>query len=160
MNGFAINDGLYSGEFKMCVDNPVQCAPLTSGYSRIINLENSNILYQGVILRGNEEIVLEEKICQTNGNNISCPDSNQEIDFSQWGLNALLINMASHGTGVMESDTKFIMHHSVRRNLCYGKVNGDYVQNAGDCYRIEEWMGANFPCMIGPWITEFTLIGE
>lgn len=142
-----LQDGLYQGEFIMYVDNPVQCIPAIPGSVRITNLENGSILYQLVIFVNNIEIILEEKTCKITGSAIHCPPVDQIIDFTPWGLNAVLTNETDHGAGVILSDTNFKMNHSVKRNYCAGS----------DCDIVEIWMGIDLPCNVGPWISEFNL---
>lgn len=152
-NGFAINDGLYSGEFEMCVDNPVQCAPINPGYARITNLEGNQILNQNVIIWAGMEIVIGEKICGTFGKAILCPPQDQILDMSVWGFDAIVTNKTTHGAGIITGENKFIMSYSTRLVSCEGS----------DCDIVPEWMfgeGAEIPCHIGPWISEYTRISE
>lgn len=150
MNCFALNDGLYNGVFKICVDNPTQCAPNTPGNVRIINLEANQVIYQNILIWMGQEIVLSEKTCAIYGNAILCPPVDQILDMSVYGFDAIVYNKSSHGAGVIGEDN-FTIYNSVKKNICEGP----------DCDIIAEWMlgeGASFPCNIGPWISEFTLV--
>lgn len=149
VNCYALQDGLYSGSFEMCVENPVQCAPNSPGYVRIINLGNSNILYQTVVFWMKQEIILEEKECRLCGNAILCPPVDQVLDMSIYGFDAIVLNRSSHGAGIV-TDNGFIMNYSVSLNTCEGL----------DCDIVGNWMfgEGSFPCKIGPWISEFVYI--
>lgn len=145
INCFALDNGLYQGNFLMYVDNPTQCSSAVPGFTRIINLEDSKVCYQTVVFDNGEEIVVEEKICKIVGPTIHCPPIDQIIDFAPWGLDAILTNVSDSGVGIIINNQKFRINHSVRRNYCEGS----------DCSIIEQWMGTSFPCNIGPWQTEF-----
>lgn len=149
MNCFGLDDGLYEGNYFMYVDNPTQCASSEPGYARIINLEGPNVVFQLIVFWENDEIVLEERQCTITGKTMHCPCSDQIIDFSIYGFDAVLTNEANHGISIIK-DYGFRMNNSVRRNTCEGS----------DCPIIEQWMGANFPCNIGSWITEYTRISD
>ena len=136
--GYALQNGMYCGSFEMIVDNPTQCAPNTPGDITIINLDNDYLLFQNP---------WEEYTCKVTGSAIHCPPMDQVIDFTVFGLNAIVTNEASNGVGIILSDTEFKMTYSVRRNSC----------NGTDCDIVEQWMDVNFPCNVGPWISIFNL---
>lgn len=150
VNSYALEDGLYQGSFFMYVDNPVQCMSAISGYARIENLEDHNILYQGISMWNGNEHVLYEAVCVVNENAIKCPDFTQIIDFTKYGFDAIVTNETSHGEIVQKGDISFKTNNSVKRNYCAGS----------DCNLVEQWMGVNFPCMMGPWISEFKRVGD
>lgn len=153
VNCFALSDGLYSGEFKIYVDNPTQCAPSNPGYVRITNLGSNEILYQNIVIWGGQEIIIGEKTCDIHGNALLCEPQDQILDMSYWGFDAIVANRANHGAGILVNDTEFVMNYSTRINTCEGI----------DCDVVAEWMlgeGAEFPCHINPWVSEYTRISD
>lgn len=148
-----MSDGLYSGEFKIYVDNPMQCAPNNPGKARIINLNPDEILYQNVVIWGSQEIVIWEITCDVHGKALLCEPQDQIINMNYWGFDAIVTNRANHGAGILVNDTEFVMNYSTRINTCEGS----------DCGAVAEWMlgeGAEFPCHINPWVSEYIRISD
>lgn len=152
VNCFALDNGLYVGTLKMCVENPIQCSEIDPGHARIINLGGNQIIYQNILIWMGNEIILEQKNCKINGKAIICEPMGQYLDLSIYGFDAIILNNTSRGAGII-TDDGFTINYSVRINNCYGS----------DCDVVGEWMYGeeiSFPCYIGPWISEFVFVGE
>ncbi|MCB9652727.1 MAG: hypothetical protein H6729_01160 [Deltaproteobacteria bacterium] len=142
---FVPEEGIYQGEFTMDPETEGECStypPSPASVEVVLTSPSTVELISFLILPDGTRLDYDVTSCLLQGVSMHCDASDQVLDLSFLGLDAIVTNHADHGMGVWKNPTEHSIHSSGRFQTCVGE----------DCEEAATFFGPGFgfPCKFSP----------